>query len=177
MTTANPAATWTATLGQLEMLVTRANFDTWLRDTIGLRHEDGQFVIGAQNDFATEWLATRLRPLITKTLARVLGHAIDVAFEVVRPAGMEPPVLLSEPDGAPEQGRPGVRAVAPPPATHASPRRLVVGDETALAFEAAQTPLQGPAVLNPLPSSAPPPRQDALCCTRSATPPTTAASP
>ncbi len=151
MTTANPAATWTATLGQLEMLVTRANFDTWLRDTIGLRHEDGQFVIGAQNDFATEWLATRLRPLITKTLARVLGHAIDVVFEVVRPAGMEPPVLLSEPDGATEQGRPGVRSVAPPALNPALTfDAFVVGDENRLAFEAARkAPLQ-PGVLNPL---------------------------
>ena len=70
----NPASVWSSTLGQLEMIVTRANFDTWLRDTIGLRLEDGRFIIGAQTDFATEWLSTRLRPLITKTLARVLSE-------------------------------------------------------------------------------------------------------
>ncbi|MBI5284092.1 MAG: chromosomal replication initiator protein DnaA [Chloroflexi bacterium] len=147
----NPAATWTATLGQLEMLVTRANFDTWLRDTIGLRHEDDRFVIGAQNDFATEWLATRLRPLITKTLARVLGHGIDVVFEVVRPAGMEPPVLLSEPDGAAEAGRRGDRSVAPPALNPALTfETFVVGDENRLAFEAARKTHLQPGVMNPL---------------------------
>ena len=57
MTTMNAAATWDTTLGQLQMMVTPANYETWLRDTIGLRHEDGRFVVGAQSDFATEWLA------------------------------------------------------------------------------------------------------------------------
>ena len=33
--TNTPAATWVATLGQLQMLVTAANYETWLRDTIG----------------------------------------------------------------------------------------------------------------------------------------------
>src|SRR4029079_797037 len=96
--TTTPATTWAATLGQLQMLVTKANFETWLRDTVGLRAEDGRFVVGAQKDFATEWLATRLRPLITKTLAKVLGHAVDVVFEVMRAEGADAAVLL--PDAA-----------------------------------------------------------------------------
>ena len=73
MIDAGPATTWETTLGQLQLLVTRANFDTWLRDTVGLRHEDGRFVVGAPNDFATEWLGMRLKPLITKTLAACWG--------------------------------------------------------------------------------------------------------
>ena len=74
------AATWHAALGQLELSVTRANFDTWLRETVGLSHEDGRFTVGAPNDFAIEWLAARMKPLIAKTLASVLGHAVDVSF-------------------------------------------------------------------------------------------------
>ncbi|TAK59741.1 MAG: chromosomal replication initiator protein DnaA [Dehalococcoidia bacterium] len=152
MTTMNAATTWDATLGQLQMVVTRANYDTWLRDTIGLRHEDGRFVIGAQSAFATEWLTTRLRPLITKTLAGVLGHGIDVAFEVSQPAGMEPPVLLSEPDGAAEGDRPaGARSVAPPQLNAALTfDAFVVGDENRLAFEAARRVVAEPGALNPL---------------------------
>ena len=152
MTTISAATTWTATLGQLQMLVTRANYDTWLRDTIGLRHEDDRFVIGAQNDFATEWLTTRLRPLITKTLAGVLGHGIDVAFEVAQPAGIDAPVLLSEPDGAAEGDRPrGGRSVAPPQLNPALTfDAFVVGDENRLAYEAARRVADEPGVLNPL---------------------------
>jgi len=146
-----PAAVWTATLGQLEMLVTRANFDTWLRDTIGLRHDDIGFVVGAQTDFATEWLATRLRPLITRTLARVLGHAVDVAFEVVRHGEPEPPILLSEPEGATEAGVPARRTVAPPALNPSLTfDAFVVGDENRLAYESARQALATPGLVNPL---------------------------
>ncbi|HYM14830.1 MAG TPA: chromosomal replication initiator protein DnaA [Dehalococcoidia bacterium] len=150
-TMAAPAATWTATLGQLELLVTRANYDTWLRDTIGLRHEDERFVVGAQSDFATEWLATRLRPLIAKTLARVLGYAVDVSFEVVRPVLNDTPVLLPEPDGATEVPAFLRRSVAPPALNPALTfDAFVVGDENALAFASARRVVQQPGATNPL---------------------------
>ncbi len=152
MTTMNAATTWSATLGQLQMMVTPANYETWLRDTVGLRHEDGRFVVGAQSDFATEWLTTRLRPLISKTLAKVLGHGIDVAFEVAQPDNLEPPVLLSEPDGAAEGDRPaGRRSVAPPQLNGALTfDAFVVGEENRLAFHAAQRVVSEPGALNPL---------------------------
>ena len=34
-------ALWEAALGQLQLQVTRANFETWLRDSRGLSLEDG----------------------------------------------------------------------------------------------------------------------------------------
>jgi chromosomal replication initiator protein len=146
-----PADTWSATLGQLELIVTRANFDTWLRDTIGLRHEDERFVVGAQTDFATEWLATRLRPLIAKTLARVLGRAVDVTFEVARPAAIEPPSLLSEPEGAAGRGIPRAASVVPPALNPALTfDAFVVGDENHLACESARQTALDPGAMNPL---------------------------
>jgi chromosomal replication initiator protein len=64
---------------------------------------------------------------------------------------MEPPVLLSEPDGAAEVHRSGGRSVAPPVLNPSLTfESFVVGDENRLAFEAARkTPLQ-PGVMNPL---------------------------
>lgn len=147
------ATTWKATLGQLELLVTRANFDTWLRDTVGLRHEYDRFIVGAQNDFATEWLATRLKPLISKTLARVVGHAIDVMFEVVRTHEEDSPALLVPTDGAadpiPEFYR---RSASVPPAANPALTfdAFVVGDENRMAFEAARTAATAPGSMNPL---------------------------
>jgi len=100
MTAESAAATWEATLGQLQLEVTRANFDTWLRDTHGLRFEDDVFVVGAPNDFAREWLSMRLKAMILRTLARVVGHKLEVAFEVLR-AVDEPRTSL---DAAPHGG-------------------------------------------------------------------------
>lgn len=84
MTNSSPQTVWETALGQLELQVTRSNYDTWLRGTVGLRFDDGVFVVGAASDFATEWLLTRLRPLIAKTLAGIVGLQVSVAFEVLR---------------------------------------------------------------------------------------------
>ncbi len=150
-----PATTWAATLGQLQMIVTPANYDTWLRETIGLRHLDGCFVVGAQNDFATEWLHTKLRPLILKTLARVLGHAVEIAFEVVRPHDAPPPALDTADDSAaPASEVPGFlrRNAAPPPALNPALTfdTFVVGDENRMAHDAARRAVDAPGITNPL---------------------------
>jgi chromosomal replication initiator protein len=156
MTQINPATTWAATLGHLQMLVTPANYETWLRDTIGLRFDDGCFVVGAQSDFATEWLHARLRPLIARTLARTLGHAVDLAFEVVGASDAPPPPALdastsaaAAADAVPDFLR---RSSAPAPALHPALtfERFVVGDENRLAFEAARRAAEHPGVVNPL---------------------------
>jgi len=142
------ATTWTATLGQLEMLVTRANFDTWLRDTVGLRHDDTAFVVGAQNDFAIEWLSTRLRPLIAKTLARVVGRATDVRFEVIREEEPSPPVLLADDVVIPPQ----FRKRPAPPALHPAMTfdTFVVGEENEMAAHAARAAATAAGAPNPL---------------------------
>lgn len=157
MTTApNPATTWAATLGQLQMLVTPANFDTWLRETVGLRFDDGCFVVGAQNDFATEWLHARLRPLITRTLAKTLGHAVDLAFEVISlHDAPPPPALVADAAAAPNADAiPDFlrRNSAPAPALHPALTfdNFVAGDENRLAFEAARRVAEQPGVVNPL---------------------------
>jgi len=74
---------WETALGRLQLQVTRPNYDTWLKDTVGLRFDEGRFVVGAPSDFATEWLNTRLRPLIGNVLTALAGKAVDVGFEVL----------------------------------------------------------------------------------------------
>jgi chromosomal replication initiator protein len=156
MTQINPATAWAATLGHLQMLVTPANFDTWLRDTVGLRFDDGCFVVGAQNDFATEWLHARLRPLIARTLARTLGHAVELAFEVVAAPDAPPPPALDA-AAAPSAGADAIpdflrRNSAPAPALHPALtfEHFIVGDENRLAFEGARRVAEQPGTVNPL---------------------------
>ena len=73
---------WEATLGGLEVEVTKSNYQTWLKDTIGLSHTDGIFVVGAPNTFAVEWLEKRLQHLIKKHLAGIVGQPVEIRFEV-----------------------------------------------------------------------------------------------
>lgn len=138
---ADAAKIWRAALGQLEVEVRAANFETWLRDTVGLRVDGSSFVVGAPNDFATEWLSLRLRPVIVKVLARVLGHQVDVSFEVLRPDEADVAALLPIPlEAVPEQ----YRRYRVPPALNPALTfdTFVVGDENRLAFEAARAAAQ-----------------------------------
>lgn len=81
-----PEDLWKAVLGELEVQVSRANYDTWLKNTRGLALRDGSLVIAAPTAFATAWLERNLQPLIRKTVAKVLGREVDLAFEVSQPA-------------------------------------------------------------------------------------------
>jgi chromosomal replication initiator protein len=74
---------WDAALGQLQIHVTRPNYDTWLKDTRGLRIEDGRFVVGVPTEFVKEWLGTRMRGLVSQTVGGILGSPHEVSFEII----------------------------------------------------------------------------------------------
>lgn len=77
-----PETAWKATLGELELQMTRATFNTWLKDTCLLTCDDDVFVIGVRNDYAKDWLENRLRDTILRTLSAIVGHTAEIRFVV-----------------------------------------------------------------------------------------------
>jgi len=77
-----PDLIWSATLGELQLQVTRASFDTWLRDSKLLKYEDSTFVIGVKSGYAKDWIERHLAAAIKRTLARQTGKTIDVRLVV-----------------------------------------------------------------------------------------------
>jgi chromosomal replication initiator protein len=73
---------WRAALGELQVSLSPANFETWLRDTHLVSVDDQLFRIAVPNGFAKDWLETRYRSLISQTLARVVGYSVQVEFAV-----------------------------------------------------------------------------------------------
>lgn len=73
---------WEAALAELELQLTKTNYDTWLRETVGLTYQGNQFVVGVSSPFAMEWLEQRLHSLIKKTLIGITGNDLDVRFEI-----------------------------------------------------------------------------------------------
>jgi chromosomal replication initiator protein len=73
---------WRAALGELQVSLSPANFETWLRDTYLVDVDDQRFRIAVPNGFAKDWLETRYRSLISQTLARVVGYSVQVEFIV-----------------------------------------------------------------------------------------------
>jgi chromosomal replication initiator protein len=80
---------WRAALGELQVSLSPANFETWLRDTLLVDVDDNRFKIAVPNGFAKDWLETRYRSLISQTLARIVGYSVQVEF-VVKPAAESP---------------------------------------------------------------------------------------
>lgn len=80
--TFNTDQVWQTTLSQLQLQMTRATFDTWVKDTHIVDHEDNILVIGTKNVFAKDWLENRLSNTISRTLANVLGRSVNIEFIV-----------------------------------------------------------------------------------------------
>jgi chromosomal replication initiator protein len=73
---------WRAALGELQVTLSPANFETWLRDTALVEVDDTRFRISVPNGFAKDWLESRYRSLISQTLGRIVGYAVQVDFFV-----------------------------------------------------------------------------------------------
>ena len=146
----NPQRVWQATLGELELKMTRATFDTWLRDThcIGIENDD-TLVIGVKNGYAVEWLENRLYPVIERTLNRITAKEMVARFVVWdnKQNGKKPPALLQnlkEDSAAVPVRDPGLNASY-------TFENYVVGPSNRLAQAASEAVAESPAkAYNPL---------------------------
>jgi chromosomal replication initiator protein len=71
---------WQAALGELQLQMTRATFDTWLRGSRVIACEGGAFTIHVRHAYAVDWLQNRLLPVISRTLRRHAGPDVEVVF-------------------------------------------------------------------------------------------------
>jgi chromosomal replication initiator protein len=139
---------WQAALGQLQMEMPRAAYDTWVRDAEFLTYEDGTFAIGVKNAYARDWLKDRLTATVKRILTGIMGRTVDVRFVVWTGSPVEetaePVQVLPE-------------AAAPAALDEARLNRrytfdtFVVGASNRLAHAAAQAVAESPAkAYNPL---------------------------
>ncbi len=73
---------WQATLGQLQMNMSKATFDTWVRDAKFLSHNEEVFTIGVQNAYVRDWLENRLTGTVTKLLTSIMNAPQKVTFQL-----------------------------------------------------------------------------------------------
>ncbi len=106
---------WRAALGELQVSLYPANYETWLRDTLLLDVDEQRFRIAVPNGFAKDWLESRYRSLISQTLARIVGYSVQVEFVV----GSTPDGSLEAPTGAAAVG-----PASPSPQVRVEPTRV-----------------------------------------------------
>lgn len=78
----NAAHIWQAALGELQLQMTKATFDTWVKPTfaLALDAEKNILVVGVRNAYAKQWLENRLYGMIERTLNHVLGQPAEIRF-------------------------------------------------------------------------------------------------
>ena len=146
----NAERIWQAALGQLQMEMPRAAFDTWVRDAEYLAYEDGEFIIGVQNAYARDWLEDRLLSKVKHILTGIAGRTVSVRF-VVWQAGIDDEIVQST-GSLPVTIEPRELPVHDLP-TNAryTFETFVVGSSNRLAYAAAQAVAENPATgYNPL---------------------------
>ncbi len=82
MPTLTPKAAWQALLGDLQVQLDTATFDTWLKGTEVLAYEDGEFVIRVAHAYAKDWIEKHLAATITRLLSEVFGRTVQVNYVV-----------------------------------------------------------------------------------------------
>ncbi len=73
---------WQQLIGQLEMEMSKAAFDTWVRSAELLEYKGGCFKVGVQNAYALDWLQSRLSSTIKRILTGLMGGPQDVEFVI-----------------------------------------------------------------------------------------------
>ena len=71
---------WMATLGQLQMDMPKATYDTWVKNTEIIDHKENSFSIGVQNAYARDWLENRLTTTAEKMLSGIMDAPQKVSF-------------------------------------------------------------------------------------------------
>ena len=62
--------------------MTRATFNTWLKDARLLGQESDEYIVGVRNDYAKDWLENRLHDTILRTLSAIVHKPVQLRFVV-----------------------------------------------------------------------------------------------
>ena len=149
----NAEQAWQSVLGQLQMEMPRASFDTWVRDTRVVSYDNGLMIISVHNAYARDWLENRLLSTVSRLLAGMMDRGVEVRFVVDAAAG------AADVDETPDEAE-NPAGVQPSLATRQRNSTLntrytfenfVVGANNRLAHAAAQAVAENPArAYNPL---------------------------
>jgi len=78
----NAAQAWQSVVGQLQMELPKATFDTWVRDAQFLKYEGSTFTVGLKNAYARDWVENRLTSTIARALTGIMNRTVDLSFIV-----------------------------------------------------------------------------------------------
>lgn len=142
----DPKEIWQTALGELEVVLSKANFTTWFKDTFILDLGSEEIVIGVPNAFTKEWLENKYDSQIQETLKKIVPSIKKVSYKV---SSVTPPPKPSSP--APEAPKKEVDLKHPQLNTKYRFKNFIIGNSNRLAAATAQAITAKPGtVYNPL---------------------------
>jgi chromosomal replication initiator protein len=142
---------WSAAVGQLQMDMSLASFDTWVKPAELVGYKDGQFTIGVPNAYACDWLKSRLTTTVIRILTGLMETPQDVEFIVWHKDYQEPPQREIGMDSLSLNARPEPEAAIPSVNHRYCFDNFVVGSSNRLAHAACLAVAENPAqAYNPL---------------------------
>jgi chromosomal replication initiator protein len=145
----NPQELWKATLGEIELQISKPNFITWLKNSelVERNAREGVALVGLPNNFAKEWVRNRYHKLILGSL-RNLDSSIRNVDYVVLTGAREVPARVATtkiPAAVPltdERSQLPITELKVDPVTNLNPRytfdTFIVGSSNELAYAAMQ---------------------------------------
>lgn len=148
MVAMNPKELWKATLGEIELQISKPNFITWLKNSelIERNEREGVALVGLPNNFAKEWVRNRYHKLILGSLRNLDNSIRNVDYVVITGAREVPArVAVSKPIAASpltDEHKLPISELKVDPITNLNPRytldTFIVGSSNELAYAATQ---------------------------------------
>ena len=105
---------WQAALGEIEILLSKPQFNTWFKQTFIISHENERVVVGVPNTFTKTWFEKKFNVIIVKALRNVSQSSIrEVIYKVdiQKNSGMSAPTITFTSETVPLQ--PAISPVPP----------------------------------------------------------------
>jgi chromosomal replication initiator protein len=147
----NAEHAWQAALGQLQLEMSKASFDTWVSSAefIGYDEETHCYEIGVKNAYARDWLADRLSTTIARLLTGMMGRPVNPQFKVWHTTKTTPVTTPEKPPVTTVRHRP--EQASPTINERYRFDNFVVGSDNRLAHAACMAVAENPArAYNPL---------------------------
>ena len=80
---------WNSALSQIEIELSRVNFNTWFKNTRIVDYKDGEVTIGVPNEFVKDWLNQKYHKFILRILRTIHESVRSVVFTVVKPENLQ----------------------------------------------------------------------------------------
>ncbi len=85
MSSVTPEEIWKAVLGEMELLLSRAHFTTWFKNTNIITRDQNSVTVSVPNGFVKEWLENKFNRQILSSVRKFSNEIREVKYIVGKP--------------------------------------------------------------------------------------------